>query len=53
MTTPGFMLRLVLGEFGSVLLEGQRVVPTKLLKHGFNFSYPDITGALEEVVGEH
>ena len=53
LTTPGFMLRLVLGEFGSVLLEGQRVVPTKLLKHGFNFSYPDITGALEEVVGEH
>lgn len=53
LTTPGFMLRLVLGEFGSVLLEGQRVIPAKLLKHGFSFSYPDITGALEEVIGEH
>ena len=53
LTTPGFMLRLVLGEFGSVLLEGQRVIPAKLLKHGFTFSYPDITGALEDVVGKH
>ena len=50
--TPGFMLRLALGEFGSVLLEGQRVVPAKLLKHGFRFRYPEITGALQEAVGE-
>ena len=47
------MLRFVLGEFGSLLLEGQRVIPAKLLKHGFSFSYPDITGALEDVVGKH
>jgi uncharacterized protein (TIGR01777 family) len=53
LTTPGFMLRLVLGEFGSLLLEGQRVIPAKLLKHGFSFSYPDIKGALEDVVGEN
>jgi uncharacterized protein (TIGR01777 family) len=51
LTTPGFMLKLVLGEFGSVLLEGQRVIPDKLLKHGFTFRYPDIAEALEEVVG--
>jgi uncharacterized protein (TIGR01777 family) len=50
LTTPGFMLRLVLGEFGSVLLEGQRVSPLKLMEHGFTFRYPDITGALEEVI---
>jgi uncharacterized protein (TIGR01777 family) len=50
--TPGFMLRMVLGEFGSVLLEGQKVIPAKLLKHGFVFRYPDITSALEEAVGE-
>jgi uncharacterized protein (TIGR01777 family) len=49
--TPGFMLRMVLGEFGSVLLEGQRVVPARLLKHGFTFRYPDISSALEEAVG--
>ena len=53
LTTPPFMVRLVLGEFGSVLLEGQRVIPAKLLKHGFNFRYPDILGALKEVAGKH
>jgi uncharacterized protein (TIGR01777 family) len=50
LTTPGFVLKLVMGEFGSVLLEGQRVIPGKLIKHGFTFQYPDIAGALEEVV---
>ncbi len=50
--TPAFMLRLVLGEFGSVLLEGQRVIPANLLKYGFVFQYPEIMGALEEVIGE-
>lgn len=50
LTVPGFMLRVVLGDFGSVLVEGQRVVPTKLLKHGFVFEYPEIMGALQEVM---
>ncbi|NVL90819.1 MAG: TIGR01777 family protein [Desulfobacterales bacterium] len=50
LTTPAFMLRLVLGEFGSVLLKGQRAVPAKLIKHGFNFRYPEIMGALEELI---
>jgi len=40
LTTPAFMLKLVLGEFGSILLEGQKVMPAKLLKHDFNFHYP-------------
>ncbi|MBW1741808.1 MAG: TIGR01777 family oxidoreductase [Deltaproteobacteria bacterium] len=51
-TTPGFMLKLVMGEFGSVLLEGQRVIPAKLLRHGFGFRYPEVMSALEEAVGK-
>ena len=47
---PGFMLRLVLGEFGSVLLEGQKVIPQKLLQAGFQFQYPEIAPALRQVV---
>ncbi|NWF54555.1 MAG: TIGR01777 family protein [Syntrophaceae bacterium] len=47
---PGFMLRLVLGEFGSILLEGQKVVPQKLLRAGFEFQYPEIAQALRQVV---
>jgi uncharacterized protein (TIGR01777 family) len=50
--TPAFALRLVLGEFGSVVLEGQRVIPSRLLKHGFAFRYPEIRGALRQVVGK-
>jgi len=48
---PGFMVRVVLGEFGDVLLEGQRVVPEKLLKSGFVFKYPELRETLREVVG--
>jgi len=48
---PAFMIRLVLGEFGSVVLEGQRVIPAKLLRQGFMFQYSEITEALKEVIG--
>ena len=47
---PGFMLRLILGEFGSILLEGQRVLPQKLLQAGFQFQYPEIEEALRQVI---
>ncbi|MGE5253255.1 MAG: TIGR01777 family oxidoreductase [Planctomycetaceae bacterium] len=47
---PGFLLRMVLGEFGSILLEGQRVLPRKLLQAGFQFRYPEIDGALRQVI---
>ena len=47
---PGFMIRIILGEFGSVLLKGQRVVPRRLLEAGFSFSYPHIDGALKSII---
>jgi uncharacterized protein (TIGR01777 family) len=47
---PGFMVKLVLGEFGSVILEGQKVIPKKLLENGFVFQYPDIEKALQSIV---
>jgi hypothetical protein len=47
---PGFMIRAILGEFGSVLLEGQRVIPERLLKAGYVFHYPELTDALREIV---
>lgn len=49
-SAPGFMIKLVLGEFGSVILEGQRVIPKRLLESGFVFRYPDIGKALENIV---
>ena len=47
---PGFMTELILGEFGSVLLKGQRVIPRRLLDAGFGFQYPDIRDALKDII---
>ena len=52
MPAPGFMIKLVLGEFGSVILEGQRVIPRRLLDSGFAFQYPDIDKALQNLMGQ-
>ena len=49
MPAPGFLVKLVLGEFGSVILEGQRVIPRMLLQNGFVFKYPDIYTALQSI----
>jgi len=50
MPAPGFMIKLVLGEFGSVILKGQRVIPRRLLESGFTFQYPDIDSALKNIL---
>jgi uncharacterized protein len=50
MPAPAFTIRLVLGEFGSVILKGQRVVPRRMLESGFVFQYPDIDRAVASVV---
>lgn len=50
MSAPGFMLKLALGEFGSVLLEGQRAVPRALEEQGFKFNFPRIDKALEDLL---
>ena len=47
---PAFVLKVVLGEFGDVLLKGQRVHPTKLLSEGFEFHYPALQAALVDLV---
>ena len=46
---PAFVMKLVLGEFGDVLLKGQRVVPEKLLSAGFAFRFPTIEEALTDI----
>ncbi len=50
MPAPAFMIRMVLGEFGNVLLDSQHTIPDKLLTYGFEFQYPDIRSALKEVI---
>ncbi len=50
--TPGFMLRLMLGELAEVVLTGQKVLPQKLLAAGFTFDFPAIDAALENLLGQ-
>jgi NAD dependent epimerase/dehydratase family enzyme len=45
------MMRLVLGEFAEVILTGQKVLPRRLLEAGFEFLFPDIDQALENLLG--
>ena len=49
---PAFMIKLTLGEVGRVLLTGQRVLPEKALKAGYQFKYPEINEALKAIFGE-
>ena len=49
---PGFMLRLMKGEFGGVILKGQRVLPRRLLAAGFQFHYPTLKEALTEILSK-
>jgi len=43
---PRFALKLIYGERAQVLIDGQRVIPEKLLKSGFRFQYPTLDKAL-------
>ena len=52
MPAPAFMIRLILGEFGQVVLGGQKVLPQKLLDAGFTYLYPAIEQALEDLLGK-
>ncbi len=50
MPVPAFMIRLILGEFGSVILEGQRAIPKALLDNGFKFEFTNIDAALRDIL---
>jgi uncharacterized protein len=47
---PAFALKIALGEQSRVLVGGQRAVPKKLDDARFAFLYPEIDGALQDIV---
>ncbi|GGA84734.1 epimerase [Neiella marina] len=49
-TTPAFVLKLAFGEMANLLLTGQQVKPTRLLEAGFEFQYPELQGALTNLL---
>lgn len=46
---PSFFMRLAMGEMSLLVVEGQRVLPKKLLHAGFQFSYEKIEDALGNI----
>ena len=50
MPTPGFPVRVLLGEQADLLLEGQRVAPARLQSEGFEFAFPELKMALENLL---
>lgn len=48
---PSKILKILLRETADVVLLSQKVIPEKLLKKGFKFSYPQLSDALKELFG--
>jgi uncharacterized protein len=46
---PGFALRLALGEMSTLVLDGQKVLPQRLLEAGYTFRYPGAREALKQI----
>ncbi len=46
---PAVVMKILLGERASILLEGQYVRPDRFLAAGFRFSYPDCLSALQSL----
>ena len=47
---PGFALELLLGDAAKVILEGQKVLPTRTQAYGFEYQYPLLKAALEQIL---
>lgn len=47
---PGFVLKLIFGELADALLEGSRASAEKIQKAGFQFTFPDLKNALENLL---
>ena len=49
---PSFALKLGLGEMAYMILGGNKVVPKNILEQGFNFQYPNLDDALENLLSK-
>ncbi len=48
--TPAFALRLALGDMATIVLDGQRVLPQRLLAAGYQFRFPTAEAALRDLL---
>jgi uncharacterized protein (TIGR01777 family) len=47
---PSWVLKIALGEASTLALDGRPVYPTRLLKSGYQFQFPDLKGCLESML---
>jgi uncharacterized protein len=47
---PSFAMKMVLGQKSALVLEGQHVVPKVLQENGFEFKFPTLRSALEDLL---
>ena len=50
MPVPPVALKLLYGEMAEIVLEGQRAVPERLIKLGYQFRHPDLDQALHDAL---
>ncbi len=50
MPTPAFAMKLLLGDKATLVLDGQRQVPKRLLELGFQFQFPKVKAALQDLL---
>jgi uncharacterized protein (TIGR01777 family) len=51
LTMPSIMIKMLFGEMGEeLLLQGQKVVPAKVLGSGFEFKYANLKAALKNIL---
>jgi len=47
---PAFILKIIFGKMSELILNGSRVSSNKLIKEGFQFKFPDLKSALEDLI---
>ncbi len=48
---PAFLLRTMLGEMSALIVDGRYAVPKRLLELGYQFQFPALDGALQDLIG--
>ncbi|NEQ97204.1 MAG: TIGR01777 family protein [Cyanothece sp. SIO2G6] len=49
---PSFALEALLGDAAQVVLQGQQVLPQQTLTSGFDYQYPTLKPALQDILGQ-
>jgi NAD dependent epimerase/dehydratase family enzyme len=47
---PGWVLRIVLGEFSGAILTGQRASSARAQSNGYVYAFPELRAALSDLI---